>query len=61
MIKKTLVDNISVCLEMKEMFAIGRSLDRSFLLSEGFFNNGLIIDDLKGGRQGTGGYGNNYY
>ena len=32
---------------MKERFAIGRYLDRSSVLSEGFFNNGLIIDDFK--------------
>ena len=29
------------------MFAIGRLLDRSSLLSEGFFNSGLIMDDFK--------------
>ena len=33
----------SVSLEMKESFAI----DRSSLLSEGFFNSGLIMDDFK--------------
>ena len=32
---------------MKERFAIGRKLDRSSLLSDGFFNSGLIIDDFK--------------
>ena len=32
---------------MKERFAIGRYLDRSSLLSEGFFYSGLIIDDFK--------------
>ena len=32
---------------MKERFAIGRSLDKSSLLSESFFNSGLIIDDFK--------------
>ena len=32
---------------MKEWFAIGRLLDRSSLLSEGFVNSGLIMDDFK--------------
>ena len=32
---------------MKERFTIGRYLDRSFLLSEGSFNSGMIIDDFK--------------
>ena len=37
----------SVSFEMKERFAKGRLLDRSSLCSEGFFNNGLIMDDFK--------------
>ena len=40
-------DNLLVILEMKERFEIGRKLNRSSLLSEGFFNSGLIIDDFK--------------
>ena len=36
----------SVSLEM-ERFAIGRWLDRSSLLNEGFFNSRLFIDDFK--------------
>ena len=36
-----------VSLEMKERFAIGRKLDKFSLLSEGFFNSGLIIEHCK--------------
>ena len=37
----------SVSLELKERFAIGRYLDSSSFLNEGFFNSGLIMDDFK--------------
>ena len=40
MVKKALLTIFSVSLEMKERFAIGRLLDRSSLMSEGFLTVG---------------------